>query len=205
MDNILKIIEEIRQAEVLSEHYKSRLENLKESIQSAFDLFREEANDEQKAKLLHQLYWYYDMDTNMIGELMKIHPKKVFNIAGPIYEQIACKTCKQSFVVQIRSKTQQPPKICTQCLYDDYQQKRTKVLSRVHGQSVPEDYNKYLRSKHWKKTREKALIRADYQCQLCASKDSVLNVHHNSYERIGKEQDKDLIVLCRPCHRRFHN
>lgn len=31
------------------------------------------------------------------------------------------------------------------------------------------NYTKYLMSKHWKKTRAKAVKRADYKCQLCGT------------------------------------
>ncbi|CAI3673487.1 5-methylcytosine-specific restriction enzyme A [Clostridium neonatale] len=67
------------------------------------------------------------------------------------------------------------------------------------------NYTKYLMSKHWKKTRAKAVKRADYKCQLCGTRKDTLNVHHNSYENLYHEKKSDLIVLCRRCHARHHN
>jgi hypothetical protein len=32
-----------------------------------------------------------------------------------------------------------------------------------------------------------------------------LDVHHRTYERVGQEQLRDLIVLCRTCHSRYHD
>lgn len=65
-------------------------------------------------------------------------------------------------------------------------------------------YKKYLKTHHWLITRDLALERAEYKCQLCASKES-LNVHHNTYENRGCEKDEDLVVLCENCHAKFHD
>jgi hypothetical protein len=65
-------------------------------------------------------------------------------------------------------------------------------------------YQEYLKSGHWTKTRRAALERADYACQLCNS-DSEVNVHHRTYERVKHERPADLIVLCRDCHAKFHD
>ena len=65
-------------------------------------------------------------------------------------------------------------------------------------------YKKYLKTQHWDITKQLALERAGYKCQLCSSKES-LNVHHNTYENRGEEKDKDLVVLCKVCHAKFHN
>jgi 5-methylcytosine-specific restriction endonuclease McrA len=64
-------------------------------------------------------------------------------------------------------------------------------------------YQRYLQSPHWKATREWALERASRLCQLCRSGDRV-EVHHNTYERVGRELPGDLIVLCGECHGRHH-
>ena len=64
-------------------------------------------------------------------------------------------------------------------------------------------YPDYLRSKKWLQRATQAKEEASYQCQLCASNKS-LNVHHRTYERVGKEAPMDLIVLCEPCHKFFH-
>ena len=62
----------------------------------------------------------------------------------------------------------------------------------------------YLQSGHWKAVREGALRRAAYRCQVCNS-DKSLDVHHRTYERVGRELPEDLTVLCRKCHNVFHN
>lgn len=64
-------------------------------------------------------------------------------------------------------------------------------------------YRLYLRSETWQRKREAALQRAGSRCQLCNSTGN-LQVHHRTYERVGRELDSDLTVLCGGCHKRFH-
>jgi 5-methylcytosine-specific restriction endonuclease McrA len=64
-------------------------------------------------------------------------------------------------------------------------------------------YRDYLRTFHWRRTRDLTLERAGHRCALCPST-STLSVHHRSYARLGYEQPGDLIVLCKDCHDRHH-
>lgn len=68
-----------------------------------------------------------------------------------------------------------------------------------------EDYRAYLQTEHWQRVRKEAKERAGYRCQLCGS-DKVYNleVHHNSYENLYNEKPEDVVVLCGPCHSRYH-
>lgn len=70
-------------------------------------------------------------------------------------------------------------------------------------ESRKEWYQEYLKSNHWKETREKALKRSGYKCQVCGY-DKNLQVHHNTYKNIGHEDPTDLVVLCWKCHKTFH-
>ena len=144
------------------------------------------------------------MSAKEVSDLTGQNVKTIWKLAGPTFVSNNCDTCQQNFVIKVESKNQKMETTCNTCKYNAYQQKRTKVLTKYLGNTVPKDYNKYLRSKHWKQTRKSALDRAEYQCQLCACKDAVLEVHHNNYNNLGKEKNKDLVVLCRPCHRKFH-
>lgn len=64
-------------------------------------------------------------------------------------------------------------------------------------------YLAYLNSPDWRRTRNAALRRAKWQCSRCPSRRN-LEVHHRSYERLGREFDADLEVLCPDCHRGHH-
>lgn len=66
------------------------------------------------------------------------------------------------------------------------------------------DYQKYLRSKHWKKTRKKKLKEAGSVCERCR-RDKATQVHHLHYGSLHREKMEDLQVVCRPCHEKIHN
>jgi len=66
-----------------------------------------------------------------------------------------------------------------------------------------EEYAMYLKTDGWKERRKGALKYADKRCQLCNSTDK-LNVHHNTYDNLGDEMPRDLIVLCEACHYYLH-
>jgi hypothetical protein len=65
------------------------------------------------------------------------------------------------------------------------------------------DYASYLASDHWKGLRKQALERAEHRCQVCNGSTRI-DVHHRTYERLGYERLEDLTVLCRGCHKLFH-
>jgi len=65
------------------------------------------------------------------------------------------------------------------------------------------DYSQYLKSKHWQRVRRRALRRAGRHCSVCADQKN-LDVHHNNYERLRKERMSDVVVLCRDCHKLYH-
>ena len=49
------------------------------------------------------------------------------------------------------------------------------------------------------------LIRDDFQCQYCGKKNVSLEAHHIMWqENGGKNTIKNLITLCKPCHKRVH-
>lgn len=68
-------------------------------------------------------------------------------------------------------------------------------VSMKHAHS----YGAYLNSPEWKERRREALIAADFRCQACEA-DEQLEVHHLTYERLGFEHPRDLMVLCNGCH-----
>lgn len=65
------------------------------------------------------------------------------------------------------------------------------------------EYKTYIQSGEWRITRLEAIERAGGKCQLC-SKSGRLHVHHNTYERLGKELPTDLVALCERCHDLYH-
>lgn len=59
-------------------------------------------------------------------------------------------------------------------------------------------YKEYLKSHEWQQTRLD-IITIRKCCDRCGSKES-LQVHHNNYKRIGREEPTDLELLCYKCH-----
>ncbi len=64
-------------------------------------------------------------------------------------------------------------------------------------------YRDYLHTDEWQQRRRFLFRRVGYRCQICNG-GSRLEVHHRTYDRLGKERVDDLTVLCDECHRAFH-
>ncbi len=66
-------------------------------------------------------------------------------------------------------------------------------------------YEKYLKTKHWKKVRKLVFKRAKYKCEQCGNK-GILHPHHKTYRNRGNEHNylEDIIVLCEDCHSEIH-
>jgi 5-methylcytosine-specific restriction endonuclease McrA len=62
-------------------------------------------------------------------------------------------------------------------------------------------YEEYLRTAHWLNVKKRQLQKHQ-KCQVCGSQEN-LQVHHNTYNPF-KEEENDLIVLCKSCHEKFH-
>lgn len=65
------------------------------------------------------------------------------------------------------------------------------------------EYGMYLRTPEWGRTRQQALERACFRCQVCSGS-ARLEVHHRTYENLGNEMPGDLTTLCKECHEVFH-
>jgi len=64
-------------------------------------------------------------------------------------------------------------------------------------------YAAYLDSDLWRK--KKAAYRASKRPQKClCCGDPNYQLHHTTYDRLGREWLKDLIPLCSECHETFH-
>jgi hypothetical protein len=64
------------------------------------------------------------------------------------------------------------------------------------------NYKQYLNSTHWQKIKT-TVYKKRRKCQICG-KSFNLNIHHITYERLGKELLSDLVVLCQSCHYKAH-
>lgn len=64
-------------------------------------------------------------------------------------------------------------------------------------------YTAYLRSPEWQKFRKRYKNQRRWECAMCGGKD-FLQLHHQTYERLGHEELDDCVPLCERCHTLFH-
>jgi len=87
-----------------------------------------------------------------------------------------------------------------------FNEKKTnkKIKNRKIEKLREMDYMEYLKTDWWKHRRKKFINKFKIKdCYCC--KESFREVHHCSYDRIGNEKDKDLVLLCNKCHNEVHN
>ena len=66
-----------------------------------------------------------------------------------------------------------------------------------------ENYKAYLLSGGWRRFRKAIIELRGYQYQLCQAT-SDIHVHHMTYKRLGKEDLRDMLVVCGSCHGFVH-
>ena len=66
------------------------------------------------------------------------------------------------------------------------------------------DYQAYITSSRWRNSQARQAERqaAGFRCRICYRPDSEveLQVHHRTYERLGREEPSDLLCVCTECH-----
>jgi DnaB-like helicase N terminal domain len=129
--------------------------------------------------------------TRLIGELAKDRKRR---LTKEERHQAATLRGKAAWEKYKREHKNKPP-VQQDADYIEYEY-RNEPLSTM-------PYKSYLQTFEWQETRDKALSRALFSCQVCNG-GGQLNVHHRSYARRGRELDSDLIVLCVRCHEIFH-
>ena len=65
------------------------------------------------------------------------------------------------------------------------------------------NYNEYLLSNWWLNKFEVVFKFHERKCQICGSKNRIV-IHHKTYEHLGNEPMKDLMILCQTCHIKEH-
>ena len=67
-------------------------------------------------------------------------------------------------------------------------------------------FDDYYGGEVWARRRANYYMNHERVCQMDRSHPGQINLHHNTYERVGgDEMDEDLISLCRQCHAKHHN
>jgi hypothetical protein len=70
-------------------------------------------------------------------------------------------------------------------------------------------YSLYLASAAWKRKRARIIRERERTCAKCGwvaplQYTHLLQLHHTTYQRVGRERDEDLELLCDKCHDKLH-
>ena len=105
----------------------------------------------------------------------------------------SCNQCDEAF--RNAPNKPKPPKV---------KKKKDKGGAKAKSRNfVRPNYYEYINSPRWK-NRAKRIKEKAGCCSVCKSVHN-LNVHHLTYERLGREKKSDLVVLCRDCHAIEHD
>lgn len=65
-------------------------------------------------------------------------------------------------------------------------------------------YQEYLKTDYWRRLKDKMRKLTHGRCEDCGEHESItaLELHHQCYDRIGKEEESDLRLICDECHGR---
>lgn len=63
------------------------------------------------------------------------------------------------------------------------------------------EYTDYIRSDEWRRLVTRIRKKRDNRCERCKKTGVILQGHHKTYKRLGRERDRDIKILCRKCHR----
>lgn len=65
-------------------------------------------------------------------------------------------------------------------------------------------YGRYINSRAWANRRKQYFERYARQCAFCGKRTEI-ELHHHTYERMGRELDDDMVPLCRDHHQAVHD
>jgi hypothetical protein len=85
-----------------------------------------------------------------------------------------------------------------------WKNRRGSIPEQRPGETRPQWYQRYLRCKHWLITRRLVLERANSRCEICRECHAS-EVHHKTYQRVGRENLDDLLAVCERCHKIQHS
>lgn len=83
-------------------------------------------------------------------------------------------------------------------------EKRLMAYDRLSPGARTKLLKEYCNTDLWQERKVQLFEKYGRMCEICSSK-IIVQVHHNNYETVGCESDKDLTILCRECHNFFHS
>jgi hypothetical protein len=79
----------------------------------------------------------------------------------------------------------------------------TKKSASPRVKKVNVDYYEYLKSPEWRSLKNQVIKERGSACQLCGITKQ-LHLHHMTYKRLGREDKRDLLLVCKSCHAFIH-
>jgi hypothetical protein len=176
----------------------------REQQREALVAFLKDADNDEFAirDAAYREYYHGDLLTEReLADALRISTSAFLLVLGPSEAFALCPTCGKHHFARIMSRHE------ARSLVSSPRDPRAADIECEACEQAAQlrtmPYRDYLKTPHWRQTRQRALERADRRCQLCNSPDN-LQVHHRTYERRGSERDDDLTVLCADCHTKFH-
>ena len=77
------------------------------------------------------------------------------------------------------------------------------IKGKLSAKSWRAQYESYIRSDAWCEKRKLVLLRSRGWCEGCGNPGAV-EVHHLTYEHLGREFLWELAAVCAVCHERLH-
>jgi len=62
-------------------------------------------------------------------------------------------------------------------------------------------YQRHTRSMKWQRFKRRIRLARGNVCECCGATECRIEVHHVTYERLGRELPEDVRLLCVACHR----
>lgn len=211
INKIKNILKEIENTEKLLEH-------LERDLNMTISEFKSCNSKKKTIEFANYLYWNVSVITakNIAINFFDTTVHKLLKIITPVVTDITCKKCNAVLFRKSRSdhnynqyKNKKEDYLCEECIEQRHikrknEQEQEIIKRKEHRKylrSLP--YSEYLKSDHWQSFRKRILKSANYTCSICHANES-LHVHHRTYENLGDEYYKDVIVLCENCHKLFH-
>lgn len=119
-----------------------------------------------------------------------------------------CKRCGKSIggavsKKELRGETLEFDEVAEQRFMNDMAARRKRRAEQRREQWFAE-YNQYLQSDEWATRREKVMKRAGGVCEGCRE-NRATQVHHLTYDNVGRELLFELVAICDDCHEIAHS
>lgn len=135
---------------------------------------------------------------NLLIKNRKEYIKKYWKISLKDFARLSsyCKLNKKITIEEFYNKW----------IANNIKSQKLKNKRKLNKENKIQSYKSYIVSDEWKKKRLSFIKKYKNKCQCCKQEylDKDLSLHHHTYERVWKELDTDLVLVCVKCHSDIH-